>query len=103
MAVIAILQTVTEMISIPMKAARHQILLKAAKANKQTAMVCIHMKAEMVSLQVVMVRSQVKAEMVIIKAILAIIKAEIAMPKLLFFQQHKDKIMEINQATIILV
>lgn len=51
----------------------------------------------MVSLQAVMVCFQVKA-------ILAIIKAEMAMPKLLTtLQQHADKIMEINQTTIILV
>lgn len=60
-------------------------------------MVSIHMKTAMVSLQAVMVCFQVKA-------ILAIIKAEMAMPKLLTtLQQHADKIMEINQTTIILV
>lgn len=51
-------------------------------------MVSIHMKTAMVSLQAVMVCFQVKA-------ILAIIKAEMAMPKLLTtLQQHADKIME---------
>lgn len=60
-------------------------------------MVSIHMKTAMGSLQAVMVCFQVKA-------ILAIIKAEMAMPKLLTtLQQHADKIMEINQTTIILV
>lgn len=60
-------------------------------------MVSIHMKTAMVSLQAVMVCFQVKA-------ILAIIKAEMAMPKLLTtLQQHADKIIEINQTTIILV
>lgn len=80
-----------------MKAERAQIMLKAAIADKYTAMVSIHMKTAMVSLQAVMFRFQVKA-------ILAIIKAEMAMPKLLTtLQQHADKIMEINQTTIILV
>lgn len=80
-----------------MKAERAQIMLKAAIANKYTAMVSIHMKTAMVSLQAVMFRFQVKA-------ILAIIKVEMAMPKLLTtLQQHADKIMEINQTTIILV
>lgn len=46
-------------------------------------MVSIHMKAEMVSLQAIMVCFQIKVEMVIFKAILAIIKAEMAMHKLL--------------------
>lgn len=67
-------------------------------------MVSIHMKAEMVSLKAIMVCFQIKAEMVIFKAILAIIKAEMAMHKLLTtLQQHADKIMEINQITITLV
>lgn len=80
-----------------MKAERAQIMLKAAIANKYTAMVSIHMKTAMVSLQAVIVCFQVKA-------ILAFIKAEMAMPKLLTpLQQHADKIMEINQTTIILV
>lgn len=51
----------------------------------------------MVSLQAVMVCFQVNA-------ILAIITAEMAMLQLLTtLQQHADKIMEINQTTIILV
>lgn len=71
--------------------------VEGCNSQQYTAMVSIHMKIAMVSLQAVMFRFQVKA-------ILAIIKAEMAMPKLLTtLQQHADKIMEINQTTIILV